>query len=639
MSLAALNPRHIQNFSDAATLEPHWGYAMRALPCKNDAGSCEYLDVVYHAHDVGMLYVGILWASIAGVLLLWAVWRQSSRSSTGGPAYGRLADDEDGTRPIPSQRRPLLSPLITFTRRHLLQRNPLPSIFGNASRLQLLILAVLLGYLTLFTFLGITYKTWTTPVKAQPGLYQTRSSLGPWSDRLGVLAFALLPFSILLASRESVLSLVTGVPYQHFNFLHRWLGHVIFAQSLLHTIGWCIVELRLYQPQPSVGSAWVKQKYIIYGLVAMGLLLVLWVSALPFVIRRTGYEVFRKAHYLLAMLFIGGCWGHWKQLECFLIPSLVLWLLDRAVRLVRTGMIHYYHRDAASGEKGLVTPPTFGFSTFKAHARIFENEVDSAIVRLDLHHSNPAAAWLPGQHFFLTFPECSLWQSHPFTPVCQPYTEAGSGSQSYVFRAKRGETKKVASLVRGRKGRVGEKDERGKVIKDERVAVILSGPYGQSVVEDDGNGEHDVLCVAGGTGITFVLPVLLHHLAHDAEDGRRLVLVWVVRHRSDARWLEGEVQALRDSKRVEVKLFVTRDDHAADAVEKGSASASSSSSASRAEGRPDLASLVSSVTSTSRPTRVYGSGPAGMLNDLRDAVAGCEGPKEVKLVCDDRLEW
>ncbi|KAI5848386.1 hypothetical protein BZA05DRAFT_403927 [Tricharina praecox] len=42
--------------------------------------------------------------------------------------------------------------------------------------------------------------------------------------------------------RENIFSLITGIPYQHFNFMHRVLGWIIFAQSLLHTIGWTIVQ-------------------------------------------------------------------------------------------------------------------------------------------------------------------------------------------------------------------------------------------------------------------------------------------------------------------------------------------------------------------------------------------------------------
>ncbi len=84
--MAAIFERMIQNFTDAAHTEPHWGYSDRVVPCTNDPGSCAYLDAVYSAHDRGMLYMGILWASIGGILLIWAVGKKvaSAKMSPGG---------------------------------------------------------------------------------------------------------------------------------------------------------------------------------------------------------------------------------------------------------------------------------------------------------------------------------------------------------------------------------------------------------------------------------------------------------------------------------------------------------------------------------------------------------------------------
>lgn len=180
---------------------------------------------------------------------------------------------------------------LSSTSRQYLLPNSIRLIFGRTTRLQVLILAVISSYLLIFTFIGIGYQVWVTPVKnSSPQIYNTRTWLGPLSDRWGVLAYALTPLSVMLASRESILSLVTGIPYHHFNFLHRWLGHIIFIQAALHTIGWCIVEMRLYRPQPKVGLEWIVQKYMIFGTVGMFLLTVLWVLSFQWSIRKTGYE-------------------------------------------------------------------------------------------------------------------------------------------------------------------------------------------------------------------------------------------------------------------------------------------------------------------------------------------------------------
>ncbi|KAG6006677.1 hypothetical protein E4U21_006752, partial [Claviceps maximensis] len=346
-----LQPRHIQNFSDGDPVERHWGYADRIMPCKSDAGSCAYLDVVYRAHDLGMFYMGCLWATILGILLLWALLRRASRPVVGeawqqqhhrrseaeaeaGPGCGAEAGPKPGMgdRDRGGVWTRLRRTAATASRRFLL-RDASHVLFGRTTRLQVVVLALLAAYLLVWSFLGITYATWTTPVKNMPGVYNTRSGLGPWADRVGVIAYAMTPLSVLLGSRESLLSVVTGVPYQSFNFLHRWLGYVIVAQAVLHTAGWCIIEGALYQPQPRVGLEWIVQPYMIWGVVAMALLLVLGALSTRRAIRATGYEFFRKAHYVLAVVYMAACWAHWDRLACFLVPALVLWAGDRAARL------------------------------------------------------------------------------------------------------------------------------------------------------------------------------------------------------------------------------------------------------------------------------------------------------------------
>ncbi len=170
--------------------------------------------------------------------------------------------------------------------------------------------------------------------------FNTRTGLGGFSDRIGALAYALTPLSVFLSQRESILSLLTGIPTQSFNFLHRWLGHIIFAQSIFHTIGWTIIEGKLYQPQPKVYNNFIKQTYMVWGIVAMGLLSFIWVFSFPAMIRKTGYEFFRKSHAIVALVYIGACWGHWSKLACWMIASLAIVFLDFGIRYIRTFLIH-----------------------------------------------------------------------------------------------------------------------------------------------------------------------------------------------------------------------------------------------------------------------------------------------------------
>ncbi|KAJ4504502.1 hypothetical protein HRR83_008416 [Exophiala dermatitidis] len=666
-TLNMLSARHIQNMSDAKSLQHHWGYPDRAVPCTNDVGSCEYLDVVYHSHDLGMMYTGILWATIGGILFLWGLGKRLYQ-----PSYQSFQLSGSQTRPTSSLIR-LKNTIASYGRRYLLP-DCLRPVFGRTTRLQVLILLTLTGYLTVWTFVGIVYKKWVTPVKNMPGVYNTRTSLGPWSDRIGVLAYGLTPLSVMLASRESILSVITGVPYQHFNFLHRWLGYIIFVQAGLHTIGWCVVELRLYQPQPTVGLEWIAQQYIIWGVIAMFFLTVMLVLSTPWAIRRTGYEFFRKTHYVFAMIYIGACWGHWAKLNCFLLPSLLIWFLDRGVRLARTGLLHYNYLQGAR----------FGFRSTAATITHFPDADNGDVVRLDFDH--PQEPWSVGQHFYLCFPEISIWQSHPFTPCSLPKPQAKSQAHSYILRAKQGATKSLAELAT-------KKSSAATVTKEleERVAptasVILAGPYGGSIV-DHLLPDTNILCVAGGTGVTFVLPVLLQAINEKAIQDRKLELIWVIRRETDLSWIQQELDSLRgaiSTHNLRIRIFVTRQispEHGAGAkahantqvhVLEGQSTVSSFSlsSADKCTGsgeglytiqhlgvpgadanlrHPDLSALVREfVGSTVRgATSVFASGPGGMISDLRRTTASCNSGKKVwkgderfdiKLVCDDRLEW
>ncbi|PNH44600.1 hypothetical protein VD0004_g3092 [Verticillium dahliae] len=654
-----LAPRqHIQDHDAAESVIHHWGYADRVVPCVNDPGSCRYLDVVYNAHDVGMIYTGVIWATIGGILLIWAVIRrmmppQSHRNPQA------LVEGEKRTVDTTTRIR---HTLWSYTNRYLLP-DSIRSIFGRTTRLQVLVLAILTGYLTIFSFVGIVYGIWITPVKNMEGVYNTRSSLGPFSDRVGVLAYALTPLSVLLSNRESLLSVLTGIPYQNFNFMHRWLGYIIMVQSIVHTIGWTIIEVKLYQPQPQVAKKWIVQLYMIWGVVAMILLLILYALTLPPVIRFTGYEFFRKSHYVLALVYMGACIGHWEGLQCFIIPGILLWFIDRFARAARTFLLHYNFVDGT--KRGFVA----------AHAAIttFPDEKDGDVVRLDFEH--PHDAWAVGQHFYLCFTESSIFQSHPFTPLNAAVTVNGRTKHSYVFRAKGGETKKIAQIAAKKLAAAAtasatpSEDKEGVITAASAptTPVVLTGPYGDPIMRNI-TPEANILCVAGGTGITYVLPALLSLTANPASP-RKLELIWVVRHAKDVDWVKPELAAL-EALDVTVRIFATRDaassssdaDRSSEgeadeekraagavAVQKMRARGAAASVRSGGLGHPDLALLVREFVQATVAARtvVFASGPGGLMTDARAAVAACnDGGKvwkgderfNVDLIHDERME-
>jgi predicted ferric reductase len=342
----------------------------------------------------------------------------------------------------------------------------------------------------------------------------------------------------MLSSRESILSLATGIPYQHFNFLHRWTGLIIFIQSFFHTLAWTLIEGRLYKPQPTTWNEFISEQYIIFGIVAMLFITFLTLFSTKTFIHWTGYEFFRKSHYIVAMLYFGACWAHWAQLACWMIASIGIMFIDRGIRLLRTGLIHSGYKD---GKKGL------GFRSARSTIQIF-SDGEAEVVRLDFDYD--IQPWAIGQHFYLCFPELSVWQAHPMTPSSVPVSQSGPQHHTYIIRALKGETRKLADLA-GNLDVSPNKDLR-------TTSVILCGPYGASNI---GSGEENVLTIAGGTGISFTLPAVL--AITKSQPHQAIEMVWIIRKTQNLEWIKDELLELKERLRggltnFRIRIFITR---------------------------------------------------------------------------------
>lgn len=531
-----------------------------------------------------------------------------------------------------------------------------------------------------------------TPIEGTD-LHNIRSGVGGFADRLGAFAFALTPLTIALCSRDSILSLLTGIPYQSFIFLHRWTGRIILVQSFVHTIIWSIVEGCLYQPQPTEYVEWIKQSYMIWGIVAQTLVTFLFIFSLRPVIRWTGYEFFRKSHFLVAVLYLGACWGHWEKLSCWIIASLIIMGVDLVARSVRTCLIHLGFKDGSSG---------FGFRSIPAKMEILKDPTGT-IIRMTFTHSHQP--WEIGQHFYLTFPALSIWQSHPFTPTSNPTTTSPVQSHTYIIRACNGETKKLAELAESAANRYPHGAD--------TTPVIMQGPYGGSIVNEEVS---NILAIAGGTGITYTIPLVMAALA-DTCPVRNIEVVWTVRHLDNLMWISSELGYLKSQldhtrtrtcyshdedklektpivsveakKQFRIKIFVTRSetgmltqqahqrssyldqeknkdygDNSLSPVSSASSSCSMSTSRELEDlvrshpnfsitylnnARPDVSSLVDAFmneTVEDGRTQVVGSGPPQLGTQIRAAVAARNSPGrvwrgddrgDVECVWDDRM--
>jgi predicted ferric reductase len=141
-------------------------------------------------------------------------------------------------------------------------------------------------------------------------------------------------------------------------------------------------------------------------------------------------------------------------------------------------------------------------------------------------------SWKVGQHIFLRVLECRPAETHPFTIASLPGravsgpqdTESGVPADDglnelvLIIRPVDGFTGRLAKIVESRA-------EGGKTVA---FPVLVDGPYGEAV----SFGSFDsVVLVAGGSGISFALPILHDILSTTQKSGScsRINLIWAAR--------------------------------------------------------------------------------------------------------------
>jgi NAD(P)H-flavin reductase len=383
------------------------------------------------------------------------------------------------------------------------------------------------------------------------------------------------------------------------------------------------------------------QQYVIFGVVAMFLITFLTVFSTQWAIRKTGYEFFKAAHWISAILYIGACWGHWDKLWCWMVPSLALIVVDQSVRFARMVYIHRHgHRHSN------------GFQSAQAEMKILSDD-NGTVIRLDfdLEHLTP---WEAGQHFYLTFPSLSLWQSHPFTVASTPDVNSRMQHHTYLLRVRDGQTKKLAEMG------------------DVAVSTILTGPYGKGFPSYE--CQH-ILAIAGGTGVTFTLPIVFEAIRQFINKRAVLDFVWVVRKSEDLLWLSKELAHLKrlldEAKGLRISIYVSRESTSSSSSsslqkekekvrEKEVGSSDDSSLSSDVDVLEDLLAARDSrfsvkflkdhhpsvsemlvdfqerVANVGGLAEVVGSGPEAMGSDLRAALAKAKNGHELRFYWDSR---
>lgn len=356
-------------------------------------------------------------------------------------------------------------------------------------------------------FLIAPYYT-IQPQSIFPTLHtQEVSTIG---NRAGVMAMGNVVALTVFAGRNNPLLNLTGMNYDTYLLFHRVLGYLAIFHTILHSA----MLLGYYKFNGDYAVESVKP-YWIWGILATIAAVILWPASV-LAVRKRFYETFLSVHHLLVVLFLLGYFYHIKErygfkwgYEVWCYAAGGIWGVERLFRLLRLAL--------AGWKTATVTEiPGSGGEYLRV-------DIDGVHARGLVYLYFPTLSW-------------RFWENHPFS-VATSYSEirgavssvsevTGSSSESEKEMSKetvKTETdapstsdattgrQRVTVVVRKLSGMTSRLAARvtgaGATL---RIPVLVEGSYKSSHPSQLSQCT-TVLCIAGGIGVSAVLPILHEH--------------------------------------------------------------------------------------------------------------------------------
>lgn len=377
------------------------------------------------------------------------------------------------------------------------------------------------------------------------------------ANRTGIIAFNLLPLTVLFACRNNPLIFLTGWNFQTFQLYHRWCARMMALHAAIHA-----ALITCYSARENV--LLFKWKYVYNwpaGNLALWCMLLMLLMAFKN-IRSKFYEWFLITHQILfataliCLLVHVSDYG-WQVWPLVTLGIYVLEYSMRIFRMLRLGWIHEAHISLAGEDYfRMKVPLSYNCTGSYVYVRLLSQGL-----------------W---------------WQSHPFSAI------NSSDGIELIVKAKNGLTGHILRELR-------EKDNLTK-------KVIIEGPYG--------HGYHlqnfkSLLIFAGGVGITGLFP---HAACCNRDLHQQLCIVWVLKNETQLEVYKPEIDTfvnLQCFAQIHIYLTAPEKDHELEPSLKQLIH----------YGRPKLDTLfLDFVKNTDGPVAVCACGPPSFVDTTRAAV-------------------
>ncbi|KAJ5203666.1 uncharacterized protein N7498_004545 [Penicillium cinerascens] len=356
-------------------------------------------------------------------------------------------------------------------------------------------------------------------------LYYWSIALGspPLAIRAGMLAVAMVPWIVALATKANFITMLTGLGPERLNGLHRWSAYICLFLCLVHMIPFYITPI--WEDGAMINYRKLASMSIyVYGtgLAAAVPLFVLCIHSLPF-IRHRMYELFIIVHIPVSWIFVAMLFWHTSNYLSswgYLWTTVVIWIITYIIRLFYLNWMNPFRMSSFMiGEESAITLLPQGAIKVTVPTQM---------------------RWRPGQYVYLRMPRISVFQSHPFTiaSLCSDDFPSAYGEKyrdlTLVFRPSQGFTRKAFEKYL----------ENGPF---KTYTAFLEGPYGG--MQREMSAFDDIIFFAGGSGITAIASQLLD-LIKKIRDGKAVTksvkVIWSLKTPETMEWFQEELRICRD---------------------------------------------------------------------------------------------
>ncbi|KAJ7363839.1 hypothetical protein DFH08DRAFT_1072745 [Mycena albidolilacea] len=165
-----------------------------------------------------------------------------------------------------------------------------------------------------------------TPSFLRPVVSVLRSSVAPGLSAAQMVVC--IPFIFALGAKNNVLGTALGVGYEKLNFLHRFVARLAIISAHLRGFGyiykWCLSKTLMEEIKAS------KNYFGLCMLISFDCILLTSLA----VVRKRAYNVFFYSHLVAFHVLLAV--NHYPQLIPYVLATVVIYGLDRLLRMVKT---------------------------------------------------------------------------------------------------------------------------------------------------------------------------------------------------------------------------------------------------------------------------------------------------------------